>query len=227
MRGAAIHGAQGWDAVIRVLKDDPDPLRADYDGDLGDFGRVYLVPNAVAQVLAQVTCQDRKYPVRLLGKVDEPAKYVVSLPTSTLTFDALPGWKTHPAANIREWASKTHSPPALVPVTASHNPLCASQSDLGVKNKTQNLHTERVVAAPAPVVAGGRRRGHPAEYYRPATVAGNRRPQAPGDRPTWPGEAALVNICPSSAMMAFFASASRSRSGSVPATRASAGAAPP
>jgi hypothetical protein len=141
------------------VKDDPDPLRADYDGDLGDFGRVYLVPNAVAQVLAQVTCQDRKYPVRLLGKVDEPAKYVVSLPTSTLTFDALPGWKTHPAANIREWASKTHSPPALGPVTASHNPLCASQSDLGVKSKTvktQNLHTERVVAAPAPVVAGGR-----------------------------------------------------------------------
>jgi len=86
------------------VKDDPDPLR-----DLGDFGRVYLVPNAVAQVLAQVTCQDRKYPVRLLGKVDEPAKYVVSLPTSTSTFDALPGWKTHPAANIREWASKTHS----------------------------------------------------------------------------------------------------------------------
>jgi hypothetical protein len=50
---------------IGGVKDDPDPLRADYDGDLGDFGRVYLVPNAVAQILAQVTCQDRKYPVRL------------------------------------------------------------------------------------------------------------------------------------------------------------------
>ena len=48
------------------------PLRATHGGELGDFGFVLHVPDATCQVIAQATCEQRRYPVYMTGGVHGP-----------------------------------------------------------------------------------------------------------------------------------------------------------
>lgn len=137
------------------------PLEATEGGDLGDFGFVLLVPDAACQVIAQATCEQRRYPVYMTGGVTGHAVYKVRTMTSVLTFQVLPGWDAHYAANIREWANTTRYCP---PQPGCCHPITYNNPSVAEPHFAES--EPLFVAAPALA-------GLPAESYRPPTVAGN------------------------------------------------------
>jgi len=89
------------------------PLTAQQGGHLPGFGPVLYVPGAACNVIAQATCASRKYHVSMdypQGE-DGHAVYTVRTPTSTLTFELLPGHAAHYATNIRAWVAAQRSRP--------------------------------------------------------------------------------------------------------------------
>ena len=64
-------------------------------------------------MIAQATCEQRRYHVYMTGGVDSHAVYTVHTTASVLPFEVMSGWDAHYACNIRQWASAARFPPSV------------------------------------------------------------------------------------------------------------------